>query len=78
MSQDKQKPEDEITRTTPVDSHETFGGGERDAVAGGPSGRGNAEGATLDPGASWGRNENPNEAVRPVKGGETGENPFSK
>lgn len=39
---------------TPVPQHKTFGGGKRDEVAGGPAGRGNDTGATVDTSRNWG------------------------
>lgn len=79
MSDDPKKAEDapSITRSTPVPDHQSYGGSERDEVAGGPAGRGNDVGATVDPNERWGRNEKPKEEKVPVKGTDR-QNVFSR
>lgn len=60
----------------PVPEHKSYGGSERDAVAGGPAGRGNHAGKVPDPGESWGRGEPSADDDAPVKP-KGDKNPFS-
>jgi hypothetical protein len=45
------------TQPKPVPEHKSYGGDARDEVAGGPAGRGNAAGRTVDTGRDWGRGD---------------------
>jgi hypothetical protein len=62
----------------PVPEHNTWGG--RDEVAGGPAGRGNDTGATVDTSDEWGAGKEPDGTDhQPVEGqDEATKNPFSK
>ena len=66
-----------------VSEHETYGGGKREEVAGGPSGRGNTGARMADTERDWARgdaqegNDGIPEMEKPVAGGNTPKNPFS-
>jgi hypothetical protein len=70
------------TRPTPVPEHKSYGGDQRDEVAGGPAGRGNDTTArTVDTGRDWGRGDRQGESedeTKPVAARPKKTNVFSK
>ena len=73
------------TKPTPAPQHKSYGSDKRDEVAGGPAGRGNDTGATVDTSGDWGRGDKQDnhdpvpEDAKPVAGESgTSRNAFSK
>lgn len=68
-------------QATPVPEHKSYSGDARDEVAGGPAGRGNAAGRTVDTARDWGRGDKQGEAeneTKPVPRRPNEPNVFSK
>jgi hypothetical protein len=65
------------TRPTPVPGHKSYGSETRNEVGGGPAGRGNDTGATVDTARDWGRGLDVDEKSKPVDKPAVGKNPFS-